>query len=182
MGSWDPPVVVGTAFDRLAIEPDMARLVMAGAPLPRDRGAKAVSRAGRNYITKRWERAGETAGGREASDAGGSRKKNKTETNLGKGACQTARSGLRILQAGRFVIEAAFLIPADWRGLAWALMPISKKLKFARAPAATAETRVTTAATASRRFAIFRIRTWASRPRRPHAAVARSLHVLVRKP
>jgi hypothetical protein len=34
-----------------------------------------VSRAGRNYITKRWERAGETAGGREASDAGGSRKK-----------------------------------------------------------------------------------------------------------
>jgi len=104
---------VGTAFDRLAIEPDMARLVMAGAPLPRDRGAKAVSRAGRNYITKRWERAGETAGGREASDAGGSRKKNKTETNLGKGACQTARSGLRILQAGRFVIEAAFLIPGS---------------------------------------------------------------------
>lgn len=56
---------------------------------------------------------GETAGGREASDAGGSRKKNKTETNLGKGACQTARSGLRILQAGRFVIEAAFLIPGS---------------------------------------------------------------------
>ncbi|KSV79965.1 hypothetical protein N185_02175 [Sinorhizobium sp. GW3] len=80
------------------------------------------------------------------------------------------------------MIEAAFLIPADWRGLAWALMPISKKLKSAPAPAATAETRVTTAATASRRFAIFRIRTWASRLRRPHAAVARSPHVLVRKP
>ncbi len=122
-----------------------------------------------------WQRAG-------ADAMGGDEKTNKTETNFGKGACQANGSGLRILQAGRFVIEAAFLIPADWRGLAWALMPISKKLKFARAPAATAETRVTTAATASRRFAIFRIRTWASRPRRPHAAVARSLHVLVRKP
>lgn len=44
-------------------------------PAAHRRGAKAVSRAGRNYITNRWERAGETAGGREASDAGGSRKK-----------------------------------------------------------------------------------------------------------
>ncbi|USJ25193.1 hypothetical protein [Ensifer adhaerens] len=120
-----------------------------------------------------WQRGG--AGGK-------GKKRTKRKQIFGKGACQVTGSGLRILQAGRFVIEAAFLIPADWRGLAWALMPISKKLKSAPAPAATAEKRVTTAATASRRFAIFRIRTWASRPRRPHAAVARSLHVLVRKP
>ncbi|WP_156134135.1 hypothetical protein [Ensifer sp. ZNC0028] len=39
------------------------------------------------------------------------KKSNKTETNFGEGSCQATGSGLRILQAGRFVIEAAFLIP-----------------------------------------------------------------------
>ncbi len=94
-----------------------------------------------------------------AGATGVKEKTNKTETNFGNEACQATGSGLRILQAGRFVIEAAFLIPADWRGLACALMPISKKLKSAPAATAAVETRVTTVATASRRFAIFRIRT-----------------------
>lgn len=172
--SWEPPVVVGAGSTASASkrinhaaagpgsveEGDMAPAALHGLAI-----VPPIAQMG-------WQRGG----------AGVKEKTNKTETNFGKGACQATGSGLRILQAGRFVIEAAFLIPADWRGLAWALMPISKKLKSAPAPAATAETRVTTAATASRRFAIFRIRTWASRPRRPHAAVARSLHVLVRKP
>jgi len=97
--------------------------------------AQAALHGGRDYITNRAQGPSKETGRRSRA----TEKSNKTETNFGKGACQATGSGLRILQAGRFVIEAAFLIPGAV--LCLSLMPMFKNSNPRRLRHVTVEMR-----------------------------------------
>ncbi|MBP1874938.1 hypothetical protein J2Z19_004671 [Ensifer adhaerens] len=86
------PVLVDGAISRIrSMRPGIQRLMSAS----QNREKAATSRAFDDPV---------------AGQAGATKKKNETRTNLARRGCHSTGAGLRILQDGRFVIEAAFFI------------------------------------------------------------------------